>query len=89
MAQVEITELEVIRRFSVATRGATAPLEEVVEALRADLDALTQDTPTAGIGAEAEKSTVPRTATQASRRRASAKRTTSGGSGGRKRSRVS
>ncbi len=43
MPEVNLTDLETIRRFSLATRGETADLEEVVAALRADLDALTAE----------------------------------------------
>ena len=35
--RVELTDLEVIQRWSLAVRGATADRSEVVEALRADL----------------------------------------------------
>jgi hypothetical protein len=34
---VQLTDLEVIQRFSLAVRGATADRDEVVEALEADL----------------------------------------------------
>ncbi|MDP8930410.1 MAG: hypothetical protein M3O70_18040 [Actinomycetota bacterium] len=90
MTDVELTELETIRKFSVATRGATAPVEEVIGALRADLDALTQDLPQPHpIAAEAEApvSGAPVTKT-ASRQSATTKNRTGGRSGGRKRSRV-
>ncbi len=90
MAQVELTELETIRRFSIATRGATASLEEVVAALRADLDALTHDS-----SHDAEVSTEPatsasarRTPAPASRQRAAVNQSTSERSRGRRRSRV-
>lgn len=88
---MELTELETMRRFSVATRGATAPLAEVVEALRADLDALTQDSPLAAPAAEEAEATASgtRTTNQPSPRRATAKKTTRARSEGRKRSRVS
>ena len=38
---VQLPDLEVIQRFSLAVRGATAPRAEVVAALQADLDWLT------------------------------------------------
>ncbi len=91
MAQVELTELETIRRFSLATRGATAPLEEVVAALRADLDALT-DNSHHGAEVSTEGPTSPsvrRSSAQASRQRAEMNTSTSRRSGGRKRTRVS
>lgn len=40
MADVRLPDLEVIRRYSIAVRREHAPAEEVVEALRADLDAI-------------------------------------------------
>ncbi len=98
MTDVELTELETIRKFSVATRGATAPVEEVLGALRADLDALTQDLsqPQAiAAASEAPRSTraeaptqMKRATKQASRQSATTKNRTGGRSGGRKRSRV-
>lgn len=36
--RIELTDLEVIQRWSLAVRGATAERSEVVAALRADLD---------------------------------------------------
>jgi len=42
---VSLTDLEVIQRFSLAVRGASAPRDEVVAALRADLAFLTDRTP--------------------------------------------
>jgi hypothetical protein len=38
---VQLTDLEVIQRYSLAVRGATASREELVAALQADLDWLT------------------------------------------------
>jgi hypothetical protein len=35
--RVELTELDVITRYSLAVRNATAPREELIAALRADL----------------------------------------------------
>lgn len=40
MTDVRLPDLEVIRRYSIAVRREHAPAEEVVEALRADLDAI-------------------------------------------------
>ena len=42
--QVRLPDLEVIRRFSIAVRREFAPTEEVIEALRADLEAITGGT---------------------------------------------
>lgn len=38
---VQLPDLQVIQRYSLAVRGATAPLADVVEALQADLAWLT------------------------------------------------
>ena len=38
---VQLTDLEVIQRYSLAVRGATATRQELVAALRADLEWLT------------------------------------------------
>jgi hypothetical protein len=38
---VQLTDLEVIQRYSLAVRGATASRDELVAALQADLDWLT------------------------------------------------
>lgn len=38
MEQVRLPELETIRRFSIAVRSEHAPAEEVIEALRQDLE---------------------------------------------------
>ena len=35
--RIELTDLDVISRYSLAVRSATAPLDEVVAALRSDL----------------------------------------------------
>ena len=35
--RVELTELDVITRYSLAVRSASAPRDELIEALRADL----------------------------------------------------
>lgn len=94
MADVELTELETIRKFSIATRGATAPAEEVIGALRADLDALTQhltrvaeaEAPTAtqAEGTPAGKRVTKRALPE----NAGTKNRSGGRSGGRRRSRV-
>ncbi|MDQ3931387.1 MAG: hypothetical protein M3252_00905 [Actinomycetota bacterium] len=94
MADVELTELETIRKFSIATRGATAPVEEVIGALRADLDALTQheshsaepevsqatQAPAPPPGKSASREALPQSAAKKNR--------VGGRSGGRRRSRV-
>ncbi|MGH2794433.1 MAG: hypothetical protein ACRDKG_09010 [Actinomycetota bacterium] len=38
MEQVRLPELETIRRFSIAVRSEHAPVEQVIEALRMDLE---------------------------------------------------
>ena len=38
MDQVRLPELETIRRFSIAVRSEHAPAEQVIEALRMDLE---------------------------------------------------
>lgn len=38
MDSVRLPDLETIRRFSIAVRSEHAPADEVLEALRADLD---------------------------------------------------
>lgn len=38
MDQVRLPELETIRRFSIAVRSEHAPVEQVIEALRMDLE---------------------------------------------------
>ncbi len=38
MDQVRLPELETIRRFSIAVRSEHAPAEQVIEALRQDLE---------------------------------------------------
>lgn len=40
MDEVRLPDLETIRRFSIAVRQEHAPLDEVLEALRADLTRL-------------------------------------------------
>lgn len=39
-ALVDLTELEVVRRYSLAVRQGSAPRDEVLAALQADLDRL-------------------------------------------------
>ena len=41
---VQLPDLAVIQRYSLAVRGATAPREDVIAALREDLDWLTTGT---------------------------------------------
>ena len=51
---VQLTDLEVIQRYSLAVRGATASRDELVAALQADLDWLRGGRrPAAGKGAPA------------------------------------
>lgn len=91
MAEVELIELETIQKFSIATRGATAPREEVVEALRVDLDALTQgwgQSTRTSTEAEAQGSAQKATK-KARRKRAIAKETTGARSDVRRRSEAS
>ena len=40
MDEVRLPDLEVIRRFSIAVKRERAPVDEVVAALQADLDAI-------------------------------------------------
>ena len=42
---VQLSDLEVVQRWSVALRSATAPREELVAALEADLAWLTEGAP--------------------------------------------
>ena len=42
MEDVRLPDLETIRRFSIAVRSEHAPVEEVLEALKADLQAVQQ-----------------------------------------------
>lgn len=42
MDQVRLPDLEVIKRFSIAVRREHASVEEVLEALRADLEAVSR-----------------------------------------------
>jgi hypothetical protein len=41
--QVRLPDLEVIRRYSIAVRREHAPVEEVLEALRADVEAIERE----------------------------------------------
>lgn len=60
MAEIDLTELETIRRYSLVTRGRVAPLADVRAALRADLEALDAlDTAEAPADADAEGETSP------------------------------
>ena len=43
--QVPLTDLDLIQRYSLAVRSATAPRADVIEALRADLAWLEETTP--------------------------------------------
>lgn len=62
---VQLTDLEVIQRFSLAVRGATASRAEVLAALQADLDWLTGSRRAAP--AEPVAKTAKRTSTAAAR----------------------
>jgi hypothetical protein len=42
---VQLTDLEVIQQFSLAVRGATAPRDQVIAALEADLSYLKRPAP--------------------------------------------
>lgn len=55
MDQVRLPDLEVIRKYSIAVRAEHAPVEEVVEALRADLAKLTAGKAPAARGASKAK----------------------------------
>lgn len=46
--RIELTDLEVISRFSLAVRSATAERAELIEALRADLAYLESGAPPGG-----------------------------------------
>lgn len=74
MEQVRLPDLEVIKRFSIAVRREHASVQEVLEALRADLAALT------GGRARAAEAGAPRKAAEAAPRktasRAPARKTT-------------
>jgi hypothetical protein len=60
---VQLTDLEVIQRYSLAVRGATASRADLVAALQADLDWLTSGRRTAsGKGRQAPAKATGRTA---------------------------
>lgn len=44
MAEIRLPELETIKRFSIAVRSEHADVDEVIDALRTDLQALLQAT---------------------------------------------
>jgi hypothetical protein len=82
---VQLPDLQVIQRYSLAVRGATAPLDDVIAVLRSDLDWLTggrrrtpqpapvADKPTPTANKVASKSAAP--AKKAPAKQAPAKRT--------------
>lgn len=71
---VQLTDLEVIQRYSLAVRGGSAPRAELVAALRADLDWLT-----GGRRSSAKAEDAPRPAAKrAPAKRAPAKRPAKG-----------
>lgn len=43
MEQVRLPDLEVIRRYSIAVRREHAPVEEVLDALRTDMEAIERE----------------------------------------------
>ena len=57
---VQLPDLEVISRYSLAVRAATAPREEVVAALRADLEWLTSGATPAAAAAPVRRAPVRR-----------------------------
>jgi hypothetical protein len=57
---VQLPDLEVISRYSLAVRAATAPRDEVVAALRSDLEWLTSQAPPAAPAAPARRAAVRR-----------------------------
>ena len=57
---VQLPDLEVISRFSLAVRTPTAPREEVVAALRADLEWLTSGARSAPAAAPTRRAPVRR-----------------------------
>jgi hypothetical protein len=72
--RVELTELDVITRYSLAVRSATAPREDLIAALRADLAWLeggrTRRRTTSTATATAGKKATPAKKTGAGRSRA-------------------
>jgi hypothetical protein len=73
---VQLTDLEVIQRYSLAVRGATASRTELVAALRADLEWLAAGSrPSRRTGdGEADQPAAKRPAKRAPGKRAPAKR---------------
>lgn len=70
---VQLTDLEVIQRYSLAVRGATASRDELVAALQADLDWLTggrRPRSAAKAAAEPDEKPVKRAARKAPAKRA-------------------
>ena len=55
---VQLTDLEVIQRYSLAVRGATASRDELVAALQADLDWLRGGRPAAAKAAPEKAASV-------------------------------
>lgn len=70
---VQLPELEVIQRYSLAVRGATAPRADVIAALQADLDWLTSTRPAPSRSATTAPGSAP---AKAPVKRAPAKATT-------------
>lgn len=62
---VSLPDLQVIQRYSLAVRGATAPRADVIAALRADLEWLTGTAPAVPVAkkAPARKAAAARTPT--------------------------
>jgi hypothetical protein len=69
--RIELTDLDVITRYSLAVRAATADRDELIDTLRADLDWL-------------EAGRTQRTARRAAPRRATAKKASAGRTGSRR-----
>ena len=70
---VQLTDLEVVQRWSLAVRAATAPRDELVAALEADLAWLTDGArrrPAARRAAAAEEPAPPRKAARRAPRKA-------------------
>lgn len=68
---VQLTDLEVIQRYSLAVRGASASRSEIIAALQADLDWLT--------GGRRAKAPAAKAPAKAPVKRAPAKRTAAKG----------
>lgn len=67
---VQLTDLEVIQRYSLAVRGASASRAELITALRADLDWLTGGRPSKAAPKPADGPAVKRVAKKAPTKRA-------------------